>query len=186
MSSLTPLIMCSPQPCSDSPSLDWICANLLGTRGFLHETRISSGSGHSLKTTICSYHRDSSPSVRLLGAVRIAMTGSSFSDVDLLRRGSSRRNNGHFWLYFTSADGGYGGGGPGYGGYGPGDGGVLIGGEAGFWVRWWFGSGGFDAGVIIGSGGGESMVAFDRQLNHRKVGFSSLPRMPGIPMLSPE
>lgn len=53
-----------------------------------------------------------------------------------------------------TADGGYGGGGPGYGGYGPGDGGVLIGGEAGFWVRWWFGSGGFDAGVIIGSGGG--------------------------------
>lgn len=53
-----------------------------------------------------------------------------------------------------TAAGGYGGGGPGYGGYGPGDGGVLIGGEAGFWVRWWFGSGGFDAGVIIGSGGG--------------------------------
>ncbi|KAF2619553.1 hypothetical protein F2Q68_00040953 [Brassica cretica] len=45
-------------------------------------------------------------------------------------------------------------GGPGYGGCGPGDGGVLIGGEGGFWVRRWFGSGDFRGGVIIGSGGG--------------------------------
>lgn len=57
---------------------------------------------HDIKPQSLHIHNDSSPSDHLLGAARIVVTGSSFSDAALFGRESSMSNNSHFWIYFIS------------------------------------------------------------------------------------